>query len=123
MRVSEDKRIEISLITGAKYNRKFYKASDKILILPSEVESLIKDGVIRREDVPELDDDEDEQNVPLEEMKLPALKKYAKEHGIDLGEASKIKEVLAVILKAGEADAGGDPKVSNSTETITTDTV
>lgn len=123
--MSEEKRIEISLITGAKYNRKFYKASDKILILPSEIESLIKDGVIRREDVPEFDEDEDEdeQDVPLEEMKLPALKKYAREHGIDLGEATKIKEVLAVILKAGELDDGGDPKVSNPTETITTDTV
>ncbi|OMD04732.1 hypothetical protein MKX34_11750 [Paenibacillus sp. FSL R5-0636] len=122
--MTEEKRIEISLLVAAKYNRKFYMPGEKVLILPSEVESLIKDGVIRREDVPEFDDDdEDEQDVPLEEMKLPALKKYAKEHGIDLGEASKIKEVLAVILKAGEADAGGDPKVSNSTETITTDTV
>ncbi|WP_339316882.1 hypothetical protein [Paenibacillus sp. FSL R10-2734] len=121
--MAEEKRIDISLAITAKYNRKFYQAGETIAILPSEVESLIKDGVIRREDVPEFDDDEDEQDVPLEEMKLPALKKYAKEHGIDLGEASKIKEVLAVILKAGEADAGGDPKVSNSTETITTDTV
>ena len=118
--MSEEKRIEISLITGAKYNRKFYKAKDKILILPSEVESLIKDGVIRREDVPEFDD-EDEQDVPLEEMKLPALKKYAKEHDIDLGEATKIKEVLAVILKAGEADAGGDGKVSGQAEETATD--
>ncbi|MDH6371766.1 hypothetical protein M2444_003565 [Paenibacillus sp. PastF-3] len=119
--MSEEKRIEISLLTGAKYNRKFYKASDKILILPSEVESLIKDGVIRREDVPEFDDDEDKQDVPLEEMKLPALKKYAKEHDIDLGEATKIKEVLAVILKAGEADAGGDGKVSGQAEGTATD--
>ncbi|OME58221.1 hypothetical protein BSK59_08540 [Paenibacillus odorifer] len=56
--MSEEKRIEIALITGAKYNRKFYKAGEKISILPSEVESLIKDGVISREDVPEQDEED-----------------------------------------------------------------
>jgi hypothetical protein len=64
---------------------------------------------------------ESEEPRTLEEMKLPELKKYAKEHGIDLGEATKIKEVLAVILKAGEADAGGDGKVSGQAEGTATD--
>lgn len=103
--MSEEKRIEIALATGAKYNRNFYRAGEKILILPGEVESLIKDGVIRRDDVPEFD--EEEQDVPLEEMKLPALKKYAKEHNIELGEATKIADVLEVIQKAGEANDDG----------------
>ncbi|WP_339246885.1 hypothetical protein NST58_06640 [Paenibacillus sp. FSL R10-2796] len=100
--MSEEKRIEIALITGAKYNRKFYKASDRILILPSEVESLIKDGVIRREDVPEID----EVDKPLEKMKVDELKAYAFEHAIDLGDASKKEEVLAAILKAGDPNGG-----------------
>jgi hypothetical protein len=57
----------------------------------------------------------------LEEMKLPELKTYAKENNIDLGEATKIKEVLAVILKAGDADAGEDGKVSGQAEGTATD--
>ncbi|MEK5277676.1 MULTISPECIES: hypothetical protein [Paenibacillus] len=44
--------------------------------------------------------------VSVAEMKLPELKAHAKEHGIDLGEASKREDVLAMILKAGEADGG-----------------
>ncbi|MEK5235458.1 hypothetical protein NST99_07140 [Paenibacillus sp. FSL L8-0470] len=44
--------------------------------------------------------------VPVPEMKLPELKDYAKKHGIDLGEATKREDVLAVILKAGEAGGG-----------------
>lgn len=44
----------------------------------------------------------------VSDMKLPELKAYAKEHDIELGEASKREEVLAVILKAGEA-GGGTP--------------
>jgi hypothetical protein len=43
---------------------------------------------------------------PVSEMKLPELKAYAKEQGIDLGEATKREEVLAVIQKAGEAGGG-----------------
>ncbi|WP_157261160.1 hypothetical protein [Paenibacillus wynnii] len=91
-----EKRIEVPLITGAKYNKRFYKAGESIHILPTEIDALIKDGVIRRDDVPEFD----EADVSLEEMKLPALKAYAKENNIDLGEASKKDEVLAVIQEA-----------------------
>ncbi|WP_438497161.1 hypothetical protein [Paenibacillus sp. IHBB 3054] len=101
--MSEEKRIEIALATGAKYNRKFYRAGEKILILPDEVESLIKDGVIRRDDVPEFE----EEDKPLDKMKLEELKGYAFEHAIDLGDATKKEDVLAVILKAGESNANG----------------
>lgn len=72
------------------------------MILPSEVESLIKDGVIRQEDVPEID----EVDKPLEKMKVDELKAYAFEHAIDLGDASKKEEVLAAILKAGDPNGG-----------------
>lgn len=98
----EEKRIEIALITGAKYNRKFYKSGEKIAILPSEVESLIKDGVIKRDDVPEFE----EIDKPLEKMKVDELKAYASERNIDLGEATKKEDVLAAILKAGDPNGG-----------------
>lgn len=39
-------------------------------------------------------------------MKLAELKAHAKDHGIDLGEASKREDVLAVILKAGVSNGG-----------------
>lgn len=42
----------------------------------------------------------------ISDMKLPELKAYAKENGIELGEASKREDVLAVILRAGEAGGG-----------------
>ncbi|MEK3969455.1 hypothetical protein [Paenibacillus sp. FSL H7-0323] len=100
--MTEEKRIEISLLVAAKYNRKFYMPGEKVLILPSEVESLIKDGVIRQEDVPEID----EVDKPLEKMKVDELKAYAFEHAIDLGDASKKEEVLAAILKAGDPNGG-----------------
>ncbi|MNO22866.1 hypothetical protein D3C76_126540 [compost metagenome] len=51
--MAEEKRIDITLITAAKYNRKFYKVGEVISILPSEVDSLIEDGVISRDDVPD----------------------------------------------------------------------
>lgn len=101
--VSEEKRIEVPLITGAKYRKNFYNAGDKIQILPSEVESLIQDKVIRREDVPEIEDEE----TPLEEMTLPELKAHAKKNNIDLGDVTKKEEVLAAILKAGDPDGNG----------------
>ncbi|WP_340034032.1 hypothetical protein [Paenibacillus sp. FSL H3-0302] len=44
--------------------------------------------------------------VSVSEMKLPELKAYAKEQDIDLGEATKREDVLAVILKAGVSDGG-----------------
>lgn len=42
----------------------------------------------------------------VSDLKLPELKDYAKQHGIDLGEATKREDVLATILKAGEAGGG-----------------
>ncbi|MNE91833.1 hypothetical protein D3C80_1894950 [compost metagenome] len=51
-------------------------------------------------------EDEAPAEVPIAEMKLPELKVYAKEKSIDLGEATKREDVLAAILKAGEADGG-----------------
>ncbi|NQX45339.1 hypothetical protein HQN87_08340 [Paenibacillus tritici] len=52
--------------------------------------------------------EEDESSAPLlvGEMDLPALKDYAKQQSIDLGKATKREDVLAVILKAGEAGGG-----------------
>lgn len=44
--------------------------------------------------------------LPVSEMDLPALKDYAKQQNIDLGKATKKEDVLAVILKAGEAGGG-----------------
>lgn len=42
----------------------------------------------------------------VSKMNVPQLKKYAKEHGIDIGEATKKAEILPIIEKAtGE---GGD---------------
>ncbi|MEK5277760.1 MULTISPECIES: DUF7210 family protein [Paenibacillus] len=49
---------------------------------------------------------EDEGPPAVSEMKLAELKAHAKEHGIDLGEASKREDVLAVVLKAGVSDGG-----------------
>jgi hypothetical protein len=51
--MAEEKRIDITLIRAAKYNRKFYKVGEVISILPSELDSLIEDGVISRDDVPD----------------------------------------------------------------------
>ncbi|MEC0171660.1 Rho termination factor N-terminal domain-containing protein [Paenibacillus graminis] len=73
----------------------------------------------------ELEQQEKAPKTP-EKMKLPELKDYAEKHGIDLGEASKKEEVLAVVLaatqKAGEQDAGRDSKVPDAPETTTPDT-
>lgn len=55
--MAEEKRIDITMITAAKYNRKFYKVGEVISILPGEAESLIKDGVISPDDVPEQDEE------------------------------------------------------------------
>lgn len=90
------------MITGTKYRKNFYNAGDTIQILPSEVEALIHDKVIRREDVPEIEEGE----TPLEDKKLPELKEYAKKHNIDLGDATKKEEVLAAILKASDPNGG-----------------
>lgn len=51
-------------------------------------------------------EDEAPAAILVTEMKLPELKAYAKEKSIDLGEATKREDVLAVILKAGEAGGG-----------------
>lgn len=42
---------------------------------------------------------------PLEKMTVAELKEYAEQHGIDLGDAAKKDEILAVILAA---EGGGD---------------
>jgi hypothetical protein len=41
---------------------------------------------------------------PLEAMTLPALKKYATEQGIDLGEAKHKSEVLGLVLRLADSE-------------------
>lgn len=46
---------------------------------------------------------------PLEKMTVKELKEYAKSNGIELGEASKKDEILAVLLnQSGEEEPEGD---------------
>lgn len=48
---------------------------------------------------------------PLVEMTVSELKEYADQHGIDLGEAKKKAEILAMIQAAV---SGGDPSDKNA---------
>jgi len=46
------------------------------------------------------------EDKPIEEMKLDELKEYSKAKGIDLGDATKKEDILAIILEAQKVAAG-----------------
>ena len=52
----------------------------------------------------EFDAIESVEEKDISEMNVTELKAYAKEHGINLGDATKKEDVLAVIMKAVESD-------------------
>ncbi|MEK4473344.1 hypothetical protein NSQ91_09005 [Paenibacillus sp. FSL R7-0048] len=76
-----------------------------VIVASGEIE-LDDKQALRLQELGAIGEEIPEESVPLEEMKLPALKVYAKDHNIDLGEATKREDVLAAILKAGESDGG-----------------
>ncbi|MGE7613517.1 hypothetical protein [Paenibacillus sp. NPDC101420] len=76
-----------------------------VIVASGEIE-LDDKQALRLQELSAIGEEVPEESVPLEEMKLPALKVYAKDHNIDLGEATKREDVLAAILKAGESDGG-----------------
>ncbi|MEK4355192.1 hypothetical protein MKX41_30855 [Paenibacillus sp. FSL R5-0475] len=76
-----------------------------VIVASGEIE-LDDKQALRLQELGAIGEEVPEESVPLEEMKLPALKVYAKDHNIDLGEATKREDVLAAILKAGESDGG-----------------
>lgn len=49
---------------------------------------------------------EDENNVNLDKMNVAQLKKYARENGIDVGEASKKQELIEAIAAGAVAENG-----------------
>ncbi|MCM3273666.1 hypothetical protein [Paenibacillus elgii] len=67
----------------------------RIVATEYEKERLMTDGFVEIESEPI-------SKKAIEDMTLPELKEYAAEHRIDLGEAKKKDEILAVI----EADNG-----------------
>lgn len=83
-----------------RHNGQLYQQGESFSVTEKEFPRLEQYVTFLEDETPEV--------VPVAEMKLPELKAHAKEHGIDLGEASKREDVLAVILKAGEA-GGGTP--------------
>jgi hypothetical protein len=76
-----------------------------VIVASGEIE-LDDKQALRLQELGAIGEEIPEESVPLEEMKLPALKVYAKDHNIDLGEATKREDVLAAILKAGESNGG-----------------
>lgn len=82
--------------TPIRHNGELFRKGDSFSVTEQEFVHLKKHVVVLEED----------RVIPVSEMKLQELKAYAKKHGIDLGEATKREEVLAVIQKAGEADGG-----------------
>lgn len=46
------------------------------------------------------------EDQPLEDMELDELKEYAKSNEIDLGKATKIEDILAIILDSQKVAAG-----------------
>lgn len=54
--------------------------------------------------VQDIEDPEGLTEMPWDKMSVPHLKQYAKEHGIELGEAKKRDEILAIIAEADNED-------------------
>jgi hypothetical protein len=54
---------------------------------------------------------EDENNVNLDKMNVAQLKKFAKDNGIDVGNASKKQELLDAIVAAAEPEKNGLPDI------------
>ena len=54
---------------------------------------------------------EDENNVNLDKMNVAQLKKYARENGIDVGEAYKKQELIDAIVAATEREHSGLPDI------------
>lgn len=46
------------------------------------------------------------EDKPLEDMKLDELKEYAKSNEIDLGKATKVEDVLAIIVESQKVAVG-----------------
>ncbi|CAI6087180.1 Rho termination factor N-terminal domain-containing protein [Cohnella sp. JJ-181] len=94
----------VEFLVQAKYRTITYPAGARVDVLPDDVPGLITDGVIAADtEVAESGD------KPLEKMTVAELREHAEFLGIDLSDAAKKSQILAVILAAQHPDEDEQP--------------
>ncbi|MFC3802706.1 Rho termination factor N-terminal domain-containing protein [Cohnella sp. GCM10012308] len=94
----------VEFLVQAKYRTITYPAGAEVDVLPDDVAGLIADGVI-----PADTEAAESGDKPLEKMTVPELREHADFLEIDLGDATKKSQILAVILAAQHPDEDEQP--------------
>lgn len=93
--------MKVELLKGVKYKGEPYKKGESIEVESKDIAEMIAKGVVSEDtQIPEIDEDKEPLETDINKMKVDELKDYAEKNGIDLGDATKKDDILAVIKEA-----------------------